>query len=396
MDQYGKLYQQILIPLLFFIIYLVLIYRYNIYNNIVDKIIAIGLILYYSILDIRYGLVACFLLIIYFNTIPRPANTIVQPLHFSENFDLMNIFSSSTMSQSVDKEFPTEIVEYKNNNNSDDDVIPKIIWLYWHDDIQSAPKIVQYCVNLIHKLNKNYKINVLNQNNKHKFVKDPTVLKHLNNPRLKENYKSDLLRMYLISTYGGIYLDSSIVLFESLDWIYNLPNYDLIMYKANVHTTNNNKPVLEAWFIAAKPNNILIKKTVNMLTDIFDNNMQNKFNILKNDKTVDYQNFKNHDIYHVVYFCLVYIQHKFNITNNNHFIDCNQTIFPFNVLYGNNHALDKLYNAPISEKTFNIYKSKHMLKLASYNRKYIEQNKLKPKLNSFMDRLEKYIYTQYG
>jgi len=393
MDQYGKLYQQILIPLLFFIIYLVLIYRYNIYNNIVDKTVAIGLILYYSILDIRYGLVACFLLIIYFNTIPRP---VTKSLNFLENFDLMNVFSPSTMSQSVDKEFPTEIVEYKNNNNSDDDVIPKIIWLYWHDDIQSAPKIVQYCVNLIHKLNKNYKINVLNQNNKNKFVKDPAVLKHLNNPRLKENYKSDLLRMYLISTYGGIYLDSSIVLFEPLDWIYNLPNYDLIMYKANVHTTNNNKPVLEAWFIAAKPNNILIKETVNMLTDIFDNNMQNKFNILKNDKTVDYQNFKNHDIYHVVYFCLVYIQHKFNITNNNHFIDCNPNIFPFNVLYGNNHTLDKLYNAPISEKTFNIYKSKHMLKLASYNRKYIEQNKLKPKLNSFMDRLEKYIYIQYG
>ena len=378
----GKL---IVIPLLFFILYLVVVYRYHYHNNIVDKLVYICLIVYYSILDIRYGLVACFFSMIYLNTAPAHHSYSIP-----ETFDIMNIFKTSYMSI-YDEEPELILDDSQYINGSTGNRIPKIIWLYWHDNIEDAPDIVKYCVNIVKKLNKDYNINILNRYNLHKYVKDKRVLKHLNNPRLQEMHKSDLLRMYLINTYGGIYMDSSIVLFESFDWIYKMPNYDLIMYKANIHTTDNTKPVLENWFIAAKPQNILIKETLTMLLDIFDDNMVAQFKILKNDRTVNYQKFKDHDIYHLTYFCLIYVQHKFNITNNNYYIDCNPTIFPFNVLYGNQHTLDKLYNAPITEKTFKIYKSKHMLKLASYNRKYIAQRRLQPKPDSFMDRLNNSI-----
>ena len=73
----------ILLPLLFFILYLVLVYRYHLYNNIIDKLVSICLILYYSIMDIRYGLIACFLMIVYLNTIPRPNQT----YRLTETFD---------------------------------------------------------------------------------------------------------------------------------------------------------------------------------------------------------------------------------------------------------------------------------------------------------------------
>ena len=387
----------ILFPIFFFICYILVISRYKLYNSIIDKIVLIGLVLYYSVLDVRYGLIACFTAILYtISTANSSTNNAIPKfsLPLFEKFEINRLFETDTNDINYNdsiNDVPLSNILTDTTMINTTDSIPKEIWLYWHDDIYYAPDIVRYCVDIVKKLNPNYTVHVLNQYSINTVVKDKRVLRHLNNPNLKEMHKSDLLRMYLISTYGGIYIDSSIVLFDSFDWIYKLPSYDLLMYKANIHTTNNHKPVLENWFIAAKPNNDLIRETLNMLLDIFDDNMYVRFNILKNDRTVDYQKFKDHDIYHLTYFCLIYVQQKFNIKNNNYYIDCNPTIFPFNVLYGNQHTLDKLYNAPISEKTFNIYKSKHMLKLASYNRKYIEQRKLYPKPDSFMERLNRYI-----
>jgi hypothetical protein len=102
----GKL---IVIPLLFFILYLVVIYRYHYHNNIMDKLVYICLIVYYSILDIRYGLVACFFLIIYLNMVPAP----VQTGKLMENFDINNILKSS--SSSIDSDDDDDVDQDRKN-----------------------------------------------------------------------------------------------------------------------------------------------------------------------------------------------------------------------------------------------------------------------------------------
>ena len=276
---------------------------------------------------------------------------------------------------------------------ADSNSIPRVIWLYWHDNIEESPGIIKYCINTVKQFNKDYKINILNEKNKHKFVKCERTLKHLNDPKLSHTHKSDLLRLYLIDTYGGIYLDSSIILLKPLDWIYNLDNNkspNLIMYKAKHHTTNSAKPILENWFIAAKPNQPLIHETKNMLLDIFDtNNIEKELNKIKSDGSIDYQNFISMGTYHLTYYCLVYVQHKFDLSQANmEFIECDNLTFPFNILYGNQYVLSQLYTNPISDDVFNKYMNNNLIKLASYNRKFIEIMKLKPVKNSFFDKFE--------
>ena len=46
----------------------------------------------------------------------------------------------------------------------------------------------------------------------------PKLLNILNSEE-KPHYKSDLIRLYLIYNYGGIYLDASVCLFTPLDWV---------------------------------------------------------------------------------------------------------------------------------------------------------------------------------
>jgi len=57
--------KSIVIPIIIFIFYIILIQRYSLHNSVVDKVISVAFILYYSFLGIRYGLIACLLMILY-------------------------------------------------------------------------------------------------------------------------------------------------------------------------------------------------------------------------------------------------------------------------------------------------------------------------------------------
>ena len=102
---------RIFVPILFFIIYLVSMYQYQYYNNIIDKLVGISLILYYSILDIRYGLVVCFIIIVYMNHFPRSIN------NSTENFEFMNVFDRiigsniPILNKSMDKSMDSHQIE---------------------------------------------------------------------------------------------------------------------------------------------------------------------------------------------------------------------------------------------------------------------------------------------
>lgn len=47
-------------------------------------------------------------------------------------------------------------------------MIPKIIFIYWHND--EHPKIIKYNINKIKKLHPDYTVNVLNRNTVNNFI----------------------------------------------------------------------------------------------------------------------------------------------------------------------------------------------------------------------------------
>ena len=42
-------------------------------------------------------------------------------------------------------------------DSADSNSIPRVIWLYWHDNIEEAPGIIKYCINTVKQFNKDYK-----------------------------------------------------------------------------------------------------------------------------------------------------------------------------------------------------------------------------------------------
>ncbi|MCX5466771.1 glycosyltransferase family 32 protein [Acinetobacter nematophilus] len=133
--------------------------------------------------------------------------------------------------------------------------LPKKIWIYWEGYF---PEFVEKCIDNIHQKNPTYEVHVLNPENVNQYTQINFSLLETATPQ----QKADLLRFDLLYHYGGIWLDASIILYESLDWIAELMQKnqtESFSYYRKKNTTNLNYPVLENWLLASVKNNIFFK-----------------------------------------------------------------------------------------------------------------------------------------
>ena len=273
--------------------------------------------------------------------------------------------------------------------------IPKKIWVFWDKPESQVPNMVSKCYKIIRKLCPDYEFNQINLENYKNFfnadnIDDAKILKIFENDKILITQKTDVLRHYLMKKFGGFWLDSSIILLESLDWIYkldseNLSNskYDTYMFKANYHSTNDKKPVLESWFIASKPNERFHTLVLDRLVNILNQpDLQMELDKLKADKDVDYQKFGNHGIYHIVYYIYIYTLYKDNISRIK-FLDCNEYEYACSDCNGRGQIIIDLYKKPISNKEYQSIINSKLVKVTNYTRKQIQE--LVPINNSFMN-----------
>ena len=94
-------------------------------------------------------------------------------------------------------------------------MIPKIIYIFWHD--KNLPKVVKVCLNSIKLHCPDYKIVILNEDNYKQKIKR-CVPKTLSMYSIQK--KANWIRTAIIAENGGIWMDASILLTESINnWI---------------------------------------------------------------------------------------------------------------------------------------------------------------------------------
>lgn len=135
--------------------------------------------------------------------------------------------------------------------------IPKIIWIYWHDD--KIPKFIKLCIDRIKFLHPDYDVRLLNKYTVNDFLdlKIDILEKIMPLANL-----SDLIRLSLLYKYGGVWMDASIILEKNIEEFFLIENneQDLIAFYNKFQSTNINLPVIESWMLAAPPKSNFIAK----------------------------------------------------------------------------------------------------------------------------------------
>lgn len=87
----------------------------------------------------------------------------------------------------------------------------RIIWQYWAQGYDDVPEIVHKCFASVDEYAGNYQVIRLNDDNISEYLELPEFV-ICKRERYSVAHFSDLLRMLLLSTYGGVWLDATVML----------------------------------------------------------------------------------------------------------------------------------------------------------------------------------------
>ena len=130
--------------------------------------------------------------------------------------------------------------------------LPKIVWTHW--DSEQVPEHVSKTVDRMRKMLPDWQV---------KFLTTDDFLHSINQEEippgfqtLKVEHQADWIRLKLLKKYGGCWIDSGIILNQSINNLYRdcvSNKADVLLFKILGTQTNPLYPVAENWFIMAPP-----------------------------------------------------------------------------------------------------------------------------------------------
>ena len=120
----------------------------------------------------------------------------------------------------------------------------KIIWQYWGTgwEYGKLPDVVKLCYKSANKYKGNYEIIRLDNENLKEYIEFPEfIMEKIENGSMGYTHFSDLLRLALLDSYGGVWLDASILMTGSLSEYFSseeIENKGYFMFQRSKSTEN--------------------------------------------------------------------------------------------------------------------------------------------------------------
>lgn len=142
----------------------------------------------------------------------------------------------------------------------------KIVWMCWFqgEDDTNIPVLNKKCIERWKHFNTDWRVNILNANTIEQYLPEYfEILK--NSPERPKAAKSDLIRILLLSKYGGVWVDASVYPMVPLsDFYTKIVNHTkFFAYRFIPRGSYDNRKKCEtvSWFLcAAEPKLYLIEK----------------------------------------------------------------------------------------------------------------------------------------
>lgn len=136
-----------------------------------------------------------------------------------------------------------------------DSKVPRIVWICWLQGYENAPGIIKACRDSVYRnfASDEWRIVEVSEQNVGNYIDVPTfITERRKSGAMSRTFYSDWIRMSLLAKYGGIWLDSTIMLSGSL------PKYmtDAPMFVFKTRPIGYG--CCTQWFIATMPNNPII------------------------------------------------------------------------------------------------------------------------------------------
>ena len=165
----------------------------------------------------------------------------------------------------------------------------KIIWQFWGQgwDFEKLPDVVKISYKSVEKYKKDYEIIHLDMNNINDYLEIPAyILKKVEDKKMGFAHFTDIIRLALLYNYGGVWIDSTILLTDYLSQEYFEMDYFMFQRDDNLENKKDWEDYDDFYFswnnemkvrvlnsiIFAKKNNEIIKTLLDMLLIFWEHN----------------------------------------------------------------------------------------------------------------------------
>ena len=130
--------------------------------------------------------------------------------------------------------------------------IPRIIWTYWNTS--PLPPLVARCLDNWRAQAPDHELRLVDRQSALAWLDGE--IDEATFDALPPYRQADWLRLQLLRRHGGIWMDASTLLADSLDWVHDRgtdPDAGVRGFYIDRYTTDPERPMVENWFIAAPP-----------------------------------------------------------------------------------------------------------------------------------------------
>ena len=111
----------------------------------------------------------------------------------------------------LEKNYGYIIQKYKNSTKNDTQEPSNIIWSIWWQGEENAPEVVKACFASVRRHCGDKIFKVITEKNFRDYIELPEhIFKKVSDGVITLTHFSDILRMYLLSRYGGMWIDATI------------------------------------------------------------------------------------------------------------------------------------------------------------------------------------------
>jgi len=161
--------------------------------------------------------------------------------------------------------------------SSIDDGKDSTIWVYFND-ISTMPVMVEKCIERIRKNSNGHKVVVVTENTVSEYVQlDEVVWRKYREGKISRTHFCDIVRISLLYHYGGVWMDSTLLLTQPLpEIVTSSPFYTNHQKKWDAHNVSGGR--WSTFFIACYRGNLMMKATLDVFLEYWH----------KYDDTIDY------------------------------------------------------------------------------------------------------------
>lgn len=135
--------------------------------------------------------------------------------------------------------------------------LPKLVWTHW--DSETPPPYVAKNIERMRKMLPDWDVRMITTDQYLSSINQEEIPPGFNT--LIVEHQSDWIRLKLLKQYGGCWIDSGVLLNQSINPLYRdcvSQKADLLVFNILGAQTNPLYPVAENWFIMAPPNSPMI------------------------------------------------------------------------------------------------------------------------------------------